>query len=517
MRLKQVLSRIFTFVLAVGFLCAVSGVSQATESDRYGGILKKAYFAPGSLDPAFAADITGGEIPMFWGDFLVYIDEQSKPDQSRSLAKKWSVSSDGLAWTFQLRQGVVFHNGEKFTSKDVKSTFDRLRDPKIGAATVELYSGISDITTPDASTVVFKLKKTNPDFLSGLGDYHSTVLWHGMKNFGKEFVGTGAFMVESYMAEDRMIFKRNPNYWRMDSQGNRLPYVDGIEYLFLAEASAQVEALRGGQVDYLMYLPADYVRTVEEDPNLAVYKTASNTHYVVHMRSDRKPFSDVRVRQAFRATIDRESILIGSAEGLGVTGRDTPIGPAYGDFYLDVPEIKRDIKKAKKLLAEAGYSNGFEITMTAQQTGPVPAMATIMKEQLAEIGVTVNIQMVPPDVYYGADNLWLEADFSITDWGARAVPQNYLDLAYTCAAKWNESHFCDAELDKLAAMAATETDRAKRAGIYHKIQKLFMDRGPIMVPFFSQNLWGATKKLKGLVPTGYLGTNLDLNVVYFED
>ena len=122
MSLKKVLSQMFTFVLAVGFLCAVSGVSEATASDRYGGILKKAYFAPGSLDPAFAADITGGEIPMFWSDFLVYIDEQSKPDQSRSLAKKWSVSNDGKTWTFQLRQGVVFHNGEKFTSKDVNSS-----------------------------------------------------------------------------------------------------------------------------------------------------------------------------------------------------------------------------------------------------------------------------------------------------------------------------------------------------------------------------------------------------------
>jgi peptide/nickel transport system substrate-binding protein len=120
-------------------------------------------------------------------------------------------------------------------------------------------------------------------------------------------------------------------------------------------------------------------------------------------------------------------------------------------------------------------------------------------------------------VYYGADNLWLEADFSITDWGSRAVPQNYMSLAYTCDAAWNESHWCDAEVDALSAQAAVEMDRAKRAGMYEQIQRIFIERGPILVPFFANSLWGANKRVKGIVPSGYLGTAVDLNVVYFED
>ena len=513
--------RLIVLVLAVGLMCPVGGADEAAaasgdKTGKYGGILKKAYFAPGALDPAFASDITADEIARFWADFLVYVDEQLKPDPSRSLAQKWEVSKDGLSWTFYLRKDVQFHNGEKLRSQDVKFTFDRLRDPAVGAATVALYSNITKIAVPDDHTVVFTLKQPNPDFLTDLGDYHAPILWHGTKDFNKELIGTGAFIVESYLPEDRMTFKRNPNYWRTDSEGNRLPYLDGIEYIFLAEASAQVEALRGGQVDYLIYLPSEYVKTLEEDPNFVVYQLASNTHYVAHMRSDRKPFSDVRVRQAFRAAIDRQAILIGANEGLGVTGRDTPFGPAYADFYLDVPEIKRDLDKAKKLLADAGYADGLKITLTAQQISPVPAMGTILKEQLAAAGVIVDIQLVPSDVYYGADNLWLEADFAITDWGARAAPQNYLDLAYTCKAKWNESHWCDPEIEKLSGQAASEIDRAKRAEIYKEIQRIFIERGPVLVPFFSNSLWGAKKKLKGIVPTGYLGTAVDLAVVYFE-
>ena len=147
----------------------------------------------------------------------------------------------------------------------------------------------------------------------------------------------------------------------------------------------------------------------------------------------------------------------------------------------------------------------------------MPAMATIMKEQMAEAGITIDIQLVPPDVYYGADNLWLEADFAMTDWGSRATPQSYLDLAYTCAANWNESHYCDPELDELAAQAAVELDTEKRAELYAEIQEIFMDRGPLIVAYFTNNLFGAHKKVKGIKPTSFFPTHVDMAVVYFEE
>ncbi len=516
--MRKICTLLAVFLLSVFALWAGGGgeAASAPAGGMYGGVLRKAFFAPTNLDPGFFSSITDDEIGRFWGDFLVYVDEGLRPDASRSLAEKWSVSEDGLAWTFTIRKGVKFHNGQELTAKDVKFTFDRLRDKAVGAATVPLYAGIADIQTPDAGTVVFKLTKPNPDLATNLGDYHAVILWSGIKDFATEHIGTGAFMISSYLPEDRMSLKRNPNYWRKDAKGNPLPYLDGIEYIFLAEASAQVEALRGGQVDFLLYLPSEYVKTLATDPNLVVYQKPSNTHYVVHMRSDRKPFGDVRVRQAFRAAIDRKAILDGAFQGLGVTGRDTPFGPAYADYYLDVPELKRDLAKAKKLLAAAGYASGLTVTLTAMQSSPVPAMATILKEQLAEAGVTVNIQLVPPDVYYGADNLWLEADFAVTDWGARATPQPYLELAYTSTAQWNESHWSDAEIDALAKKAAVEADRTKRAALYKQIQKIFIERGPILVPFFANSLWGASAKLKGVVPTGYLGTAVDLAQMYFQ-
>ncbi len=485
-------------------------------SPRHGGILRTAVYAPGNLDPVFLDSIPDDKIARQWSDFLVYVDENSVPDESRSVAESWEVDESGLFWTFNLRQGILFHDGKEMTSRDVKFSFDRLRDPEVGSPVVGLFSNIIEITAPDDYTVVFELENNNPDFLFDLGDYHGLIMDADNEDFATNWNGTGPFIVERYEPEDRIVFSRNPNYWMTDEDGNPLPYLDGIEMIFLSESSAQVEALRGGQIDYLIYLPTEFVPTLEADPDIEVYQAPSNTAYVLRMRSDRAPADDVRVRQALKAGTDRSEILEGAFGGLGSTGRDTPIGPAYGDFYLDVPEPPRDVERARQLLEDAGYPDGLQITLHAQEVSPVDSIAVIWQAQMTEIGVDVDIQLVPSSVYYGADNMWLEVDFGITDWASRAYPQPYLDLAYVCGADWNESHWCDPELDELAAAVSKELDYDERVRLYHEIQEIFMERGPIIIPFFSNNLWGASSSLQGLVPTTYLGTATDLRTVYFE-
>jgi peptide/nickel transport system substrate-binding protein len=484
-------------------------------SEKYGGILRHATQPVTNLDPAFLTSVPDDEAARQWHDFLIFIGEDNSPDPARGVAESWEFSEDGLTWTFEIRQGIKFHDGKEMTSEDVKFTFDRLRDPEVGAATVALYSNITGIEAPDAYTVVFTLTSPNPDFLKDLGDYHALIMDAAGTDFATQWNGTGPFILESYSPEDRMVFKRNPDYWLKDDEGNQLPYLDGMEFIFIPDSTAQVEALRGGQIDYLIYLPSEYVSVLENE-GLVVHQSPSNTAYVLHMRSDRAPADDNNVRQALKLATDTEAILQGAFEGLGTAGAGTPFGPVYGEFFLDEPAPARDVEKAKELLAAAGYADGLEIEIVCQDRSPVPAICTIWKEQLAEAGVTVNISLVPTDVYYGADNLWLEADFAITDWGSRPYPQPYLDLAYTCVAQWNESHWCDEELDELAAQAAMELDPELRVEQYHQIQRIFKERGPIILVFFINNLWGASAELKGVTPTMGLGTALDLRYVYFE-
>lgn len=485
-------------------------------SPKHGGILRTAYHAPVNLDPAFQGGRGDSLVAYQWNDALVYINEDNEPDIDRSVAKKWESNETGTIWTLELRQGIKFHDGKEMTSRDVKFSYDRLRDPEIGAPTVDMYSNIKDITTPNDYTVVFELIDSNPDFLKDLGDYHAKIMDANNTDFATNWNGTGPFIIESYIPEDRIVFKRNPNYWMTDKDGYQLPYLDGMEFIFLDDPSAQLEALRSGQVDFLVYLPPEFVPVLEEDPNIVIHSKASDATYVIRMRSDKPPADDVRVRQAFKAATDRSAILEGAlgSSALGVAGRDTPIGPACGDFYLNVPEPKRDVEKAKQLLAEAGYPDGLDITLHAMTSDPVPAIATIWKEQLAEAGINVEIQLIPGDVYYS--DLWLEVDFGITDWAPRPYPQHYLQLAYITGAPWNESHWFDPEIDELAVAAAKEMDHDTRVELYHRIQEIFIERGPIIVPFFHDNMWAAQAKIKGFLPTSSIGSAQDMRSVYLE-
>jgi peptide/nickel transport system substrate-binding protein len=289
-------------------------------SEKYGGTLRHAIQPVSNLDPAFLATVPDDETARQWHDFLVFIGEDNSPDATRSIAESWSTSSDGLSWTFNLRQGVLFHDGKEMTSRDVKFTFDRLRDPQVGAATVGLYSNITSIDAPDAYTVVFNLQNTNPDFLKDIGDYHGLIMDADTTNFQTQWNGTGPFILQSYSPEDRIVFTRNSNYWLKDDEGNQLPYLDRMEFIFIPDSIAQVEALRGGQIDYLIYLPSEFASTIDQAANTTLYRQASNTAYVLRMRSDREPASDNRVRQALKLATDREAILQGAFQGLGTAG-----------------------------------------------------------------------------------------------------------------------------------------------------------------------------------------------------
>jgi len=470
------------------------------EAGRRGGILKSALGPPKSLDPAFLASASDHQVACQWHNQFIDVTPAGQPDPEISLATNWERNEDATVWDFEVRQGVTFHNGREFTAEDVVFTYNRLRDSEIGAATVAMYSNIKNIEALDDTHVRFTLEKPNPELLLDLADYHAVIMDSEAEDFQTEWNGTGPWIIEEYLPEDRIVFKRNPNYWVMGEDGQPVPYLEGQEWLFLSEPSAQVDALQGGQVHFLLKLNLEYLERLQADPNVEVRTTRSNWHWAIHLRSDKEPFNDNRVRQAIKLATNRSAMLETAALGYGVPGRDTPIGPAYGDYYLDVPEPQRDVEGAKALLAEAGYSEGLEFTATIQDTLGAPAIATVWQEQLAEAGITANIELVPIDVYYGG-GVWLECDCGITDWGPRLYPLMYLQLAYNCDSGWNSAHWCDEEVDELTLAIASEPDRDARVQMYHRIQEIMMERGGSIVPYFQDTALAYRTEVKpGIVP-----------------
>jgi peptide/nickel transport system substrate-binding protein len=464
---------------------------------KSGGVLKVATEPATNRDPAFASARADILINQQVYDWLVEIGPGNT--LLPGLATEWQ-SPDGKVWTFTLRDGVKFSSGEAFTADDVVYTFDRLRDPAVGSPGVDLYSNVAAIAATDPTHVQFTLTEPNPEFASDVADYHAAILSKAVTDPTAEWVGTGPFTIQSYSAEDRAVLKMNSDYWMKDDQGTQLPYLDELQFIFSPDVAGQVEALRGDQVQFVAGLTSELVDSIKSDADLKVITgPASAFHYVIHMRSDQgRPTADPNVRKALQLGTDHQGLIDQVRPGLAVVGNGTPVGPAYGDYYLDQPPTY-DVEQAKQLLADAGYADGLTITLYAQTALEVPAIATVWKEQMKLIGVTVDIQTLPPDVYYSeGDTSWLVVDFGITEWGARPTPNVYFNAAYTTDAAWNESHWSDAEFDTLSAQINSELDRAKRIELYKQAQQIMMERGPVIVPFFSTAAAGASAAVDGI-------------------
>ena len=409
-------------------------------------------------------------------DYLVDVDPQN--NIIPRLATDWTVSDDGLTYTFSLQEGVTFHDGTPLTSKDVVWTYNRLRDPANDFPTRDLYSKIASIEAVSDLEVVFTLSQTNPFFLYDLSDNHALILKADTAD-PAQFNGTGPFMVDSYSPEDRIILKANPSYF-ISGQ----PRLESVEIIFFADDTAMVDALRSGQVDLAMRLPTPLYQSLSGEPGITLSSIPTNAFDLVRLRTDRTPGNDPRVIQAFKLATDRQAAFQVVEQGLGAVGRDSPVGPLYTSYYSeDIAIPARDVEAAKKLLADAGYPDGLKIDLHTTDTGNRQDLAAVLKEQWAEAGIDVNIVVEPESVYFG-DTGWLEVDLGITNWGSRPYPQFYLDVMLVCNAVWNESRFCDAEFDDLATLAGTTLNEEERIQAYADIQRILIERGPIIITSF---------------------------------
>lgn len=488
--------RIVGLLLIVALLLTSGAFASTTRAQAAAGTLRVGWTAPTKLDPALFADGPDISIGVAIYDYLITLDQKSA--LVPSLAKEWKVSADGKEYTITLQSGVKFHDGSDFTSEDVKFTFERLMDEKVGSGARGLYTGIASITAVDPTTVKFTLKEPSAIFLATLADYHAAILKKGTTDPATAMNGTGPFTKVSVDLTSRAEFAANPNYWRKGE-----PKVAKLEMTFVKDTRDLIPALRGGQLDFVARLPIESFNELKADANLTTGSLATNQFSLVRIRADRKPGSDVKVRQALRLAIDRDAINKAVFDGLALPGNDSPVGPLYGDLIdATVVAPKRDVAAAKKLLEEAGFKDGLSLKFI------VPAgeqnadeLAQVLQAQWKEAGINVEITQIEQNVYYGddkSDNFWLNADLAVTLWASRPDPQLYLDVAFKTGAQWNEAHWSDPDLDKLIDSARAETDGKKRAATMSQIQKIFVERGPAYIPYFQPLLYAHSKKVSGI-------------------
>ncbi len=440
---------------------------------RGGSLVVAMNVEPGYLDPTAGA---GAEITRMMHqnvlEGLMGFQENGRLFPALA-ASSPTISKDRLSYTFKLRRGVKFHNGTELTSSDVKVKFDWARDPKTTHASPTYYSDITAVDTPDALTVVFKLKTPNNDFLYNLARAESIIepgelfkTAEGREALKTKPIGTGPFKLEAWNRGVSVKLARNADYYI-----SSLPYLDTATFRFLGDdQNAKVAGLRSGDIDVIAYnVPVEQIDTLKKDFNVIVGNSSAET--TVSMNNKRKPFDDIRVRRAFNLAMDKQSIVKGGFFGYGsVIGSFNSVGQPY---YVDLSKRNAfNPTQAKKLLQEAGYNNNLSVKFTVANEFPTERRtAEIYAQQLAKVGVTAEIELVPFNTWIS--KVFLKKDYDMTIIGhaeSYDLDKYAIDGYYF---NWDNSAY------KALYQKALETaDDVERNNLFIKMQYLLTDQVP---------------------------------------
>ncbi|MDB5056761.1 MAG: peptide transporter substrate-binding protein [Chloroflexi bacterium] len=470
-----------------------AAMAHSVSGARKGGTLRVAVVPPSTpLDPALIGDVATILVGDNIYNFLVRLDHNLIPYPD--LATKWSVSKDGLVWTFPLHKNVKFHSGKPFTADDVLFTVQRTLNPKTGSPVANLFAGISKMVKLDDYTVQFTLKAPNPDFPVNFADYHMCILENNFSgNFSTKPSGTGPFMLKEYVPADHATLVRNPSYFE-----NGYPYLDAIKLVFLPDVSTQIAALKSGTVDAMTNVTPAQAQPLMNVSGITALPLGTTGFNNLRMRADKKPFNDPRVRMAFKLVTDRKAINAAVLRGVGTVGDDHPISPAYGEWYTNIGTRQLDIPKAKALLAQAGYPKGLSVTLTTQVAYGGSDFAVAFQQLAAAANINVNIVLDGGGSYFNTD--WLTVPLGITSWGARPVPNTILQQLFVTGQPYNEAHYSNKHLDALIAAAGSELNPSKRKGLYKQIETLISEDGPSIIPIFTTFIFPFSNKVKGYQP-----------------
>lgn len=446
----------------------LAGLTVAQES----GTLRVAWLTPATLDPSAASG--DSEIAFLNAVYDYLINTDSSSNLVPALASSWELSDDGLQYTLQIRDDATFHDGSALTVDDILWTIEWHRE--VESTTAGLLSAAT-FEAGEGNSLVITLENTAPDFLYNLADNKLVILKSGAEGIGETFNGTGAFVLQEYLPGDRAIFSANENYW------GGAPSIATLEFIFFDDQQAGISAVQGGLADAILRLDNASFIGFAGDTNFTTTDIPTSGHHLVRIRADIEPGNDVRVRQAFKLATDRDAIWQRVQVGYGAVGKDSPIGPVWGSYFLDDVEVPaRDPEAAAALLADAGYPDGLDMTLHVPNSGSFPDLASTLAAQWEEAGIRVEIQLEDENGYYAED--WLTTTLGVTGWGNRPSPQIYLDLAYESTAQWNESHYSNPRVDELIVLARTSVDQDERTAAYREIQQIMLDEGPIIVPYF---------------------------------
>ncbi|MEZ4499302.1 MAG: ABC transporter substrate-binding protein [Thermomicrobiales bacterium] len=478
-------SRLGLFLAALLIMVGAAQLGPAKAQESNTLIMARAVDATG-IDPHTQTAFASLRLTELIYEPLMQVD--ANLELVPALAESWEFSEDGMALTFHLRQGVKFHDGSDFTSADVVASFERILNEETGSATRTNLLSITSMDAPDDFTVVLNLSLPDVPLLSALASANASILSSDVIASGDpttDAVGTGPFKLESWTPDEKTVLTANADWW---GEG---PNVDGIEIRIIPDESTIMAALRAGEIDFAMLNDPLIATLPTEGSEVIINRAPDIAYHVLQLRAMNipadpgtpsavdNPLASLEVRQAISCAVNRQDVVDAAALGEGtVTGPLTM--PA---FALPTDQLfcyEQDLDQARALMEQAGYADGFDLTIMVATAEPPTALteAETIQAQLAEININVEIEPLELSVYV---DRWLAGDFeaAIALNGGRTDPYTMYSRYWQFGAQFgNVAGYIDETLDQLMKDGQVETDPVARKAIFDQFQTHLAETSP---------------------------------------
>ncbi|MDD2283524.1 MAG: ABC transporter substrate-binding protein [Eubacteriales bacterium] len=450
--------KLLCLILVIGL---IAGCSPAPVSDE---LVVAIPTDPDNFHPHQSVAAATAEIAYNIYEGLV----KAAPDGSiiPALAAEWDISPDGLKYTFTLREGAKFHNGREVTADDVVYCLSRLANPEISPKSRD-YTSVQTIEAK-GNQVIITLTKPDAVFLALLTEFGASVYpREAEEQLSTKPIGTGPFVLTAWEPNNSLTLDKFEQYWNP-----QLPKLEKVTLKIIPEPTTMVNSLLTGHVDLVPRLEPDYLHQVEDQPDLQIIDSPMNLVQLMAINNSVPPFDDIRVRQALNYAVNRQEIIQGAGWGKG-TAIGSNLTPAMGSWYIDLTDMyPYNPEKAKELLTEAGYPQGFSATLHLPAPYPLHRNAgEIIADQLEAVGIKLKLEVIEWGTWLEQVNANRDYELTVVGFTGRLDPHTMLNR-YQSQSGRNISYFNNPEYDELLVQGLEETDHAARVEIYQQLQTI---------------------------------------------
>ena len=497
-----------------GAITGQSIMPSAQAAMKRGGVLKCAMRVQEMTDPATFDWIPKSNISRQIAEYMTITgpDNITRP----YLAESWKASDDLKTWTFNLRKGIKWSNGDEFNGDDVVFNLERWLNPDTGSSNIGLFSSMVDevegsdgkktkkmtsgaVEKIDSHTVRMNLNRAELSIPENFYNYPTAIVHRKFEEMGgdlsKNPIGTGPYELVEFRIGEKAVLKKRASYWGGDVS------LDAVQYIDLGDdKGAAVGALASNQVDLVYELYVDQLDVIKAIPNIQLFEAVTAQTAVARMRVTEKPFGNKKLRQAIQASVDHAKVLELAYRGRGAPAEDHHVAPIHPE-YFKLPALKQDLEKARQLYKESGHKGELAIDTNNDAKWEVDAVQA-MVEMWKAAGINVKINVMPGSQYW---KVWDKTPFGMTGWTHRPLGVMVLNLGYRSGVPWNESKYSNPEFDRALDEAGATLDVAERKKKMEKVEKILQEDAVISQPLWRSVFTAGSTKVHGfkMHPTIY--------------